>query len=242
MSIQFKIKNWKLALIALIFFILFTKLGFWQLSRAREKTILLDTFHTRMIHPPLSAKEMNITSDLRFYRATLSGTFDNQQILLLDNKTFRGQVGYEVYTPFKAMGLKSAILVDRGFIPLPNMRRDILPAILPMTGKIQISGLLNIPPNYVAYGKMNERSDKNLKRIEFIDLSLLAKQFGYPLYPYILTLDPKNPAAYAIEWQIITMGPERHIGYAIQWFAFALILLILFVALNCRKTSEDFRS
>ena len=30
-------------------------------------------------------------------------------------------------------------------------------------------------------------------------------------------------------------GPERHLAYAIQWFVFALVALIIFIALSLRR-------
>jgi cytochrome oxidase assembly protein ShyY1 len=33
-------------------------------------------------------------------------------------------------------------------------------------------------------------------------------------------------------------GPERHLGYAIQWFAFALITLVVFIALSLRRVPD----
>ena len=225
------IKNWKLALLTLFFFSLFIKLGFWQLSRAHQKEKLLQSFTKRGGKSPLTFKEMNSIKDLRFYRAKLTGQFDNLHTLLLDNKIFNGKVGYEVYTPFKAEGIETPILVDRGFIPLGKSRSE-LPGISSIIGRIEVSGMLNFPPTYVAFGKMNESQLSSPWRIEFINLPLLSQALHEPLFPYTLTLTPNHPAAFAIEWQIVTMGPERHRGYAIQWFAFALTLVVLFVALN----------
>lgn len=231
------LKNWKLAILALIFLCLFVSLGCWQLWRAQEKKILMKSFSERTLHEPFSAAAITKENDLRFYRIKLTGFFDNQHSLLLDNKIFHGKVGYEVYTPFYCKDLADPILVDRGFIPGSVSRRD-LPGINAIIGTVTITGMLNLPPRYVALGRINETQEINWPlRIEFVNLMEVAKLLNYPLYHYVLNLEAKDPAAYAIEWQIVTMGPEKHIGYAIQWFALALTLLILFVVLN-RNTSE----
>lgn len=231
-------KNWKLAVLALFFICLFTSLGFWQLSRAGQKRILLQSFAARGQQTPLTAAALNQTADWRFYRASLQGSYDNQHTLLLDNKIFNGQIGYEVYTPFKARGLAQPVLIDRGFIPLGKSRKE-LPVVQNFDGEIQVSGLLNLPPRYVAFGPINDGSISHWPmRVEFINLPELSKILGYSLAPYVINITPKEPSAYAVEWQIVTMGPEKHMGYAIQWFAFALTLLILFVALN-RNTNKD---
>lgn len=226
-----KIKNWKLAILAVLFIGFFSYLGCWQVSRAKEKKLLLQSFAERTQHAPLSAKDVNKKNDWRFYRVELTGNFDNKNTILLDNKIVNGKVGYEVYTPFRTNNLPF-ILVDRGFVPMTGATRNDLPEIKPVEGTVTILGMLNNPPTYVAFGAMNESSTLTPVRVEYINLNELAKISGYPFYSYVINIDPKNPAAYPIEWQIVTMGPERHMGYAVQWFALALTLLILFVALN----------
>ncbi len=227
-----KIKNGKLAILAFIFFCLFMGLGCWQLSRANQKKILLDSFAQRTARPPLTAQDLNQLSDRRFYQVQLQGMFDNEHTLLLDNKTFHGKVGYEVYTPFKAHGMRTPILVDRGFIPMGHTRK-ILPVISPIKARVTIIGMLNLPPAYVAWGQIQESAQATWPlRIEFINLTELSSLIGYALDPHVLSIAPNDAAAYLVEWKVLTMGPEKHRGYAVQWFALALTLLILSVALN----------
>ncbi len=234
-SISFRIANWKLALLALIGFALLMNLGFWQLSRAKEKKILLNSFAERTLQTPFLASDLTTPQDLRYYRTQLIGEFDNQHSYLLDNKIQDGVVGYEVYTPFVAHGLAKPILIDRGFIPMGQSRREI-PAVRDINGKVRLLGMLNTSPSYVALGAMNaDQTSSWPKRVEYIDLK---KLFGNDIYPYILMLHPGDPAAYKMQWSAITtMPPERHIGYAVQWFALATTLLILFVVLNCRRVN-----
>lgn len=225
-----RIANWKLALLALVFFCLFSWLGVWQLQRASQKSVLMKSFAARMAQEPLTVQDLAVPQ--RFSRLKLQGKFDAQHTFLLDNKTFHGQIGYEVYTPFKADGLETTILIDRGFIPL-HTNRAILPTLQTPAQTVTIIGMLNLPPSYVALGEMRESERTSWpQRIEYIHLDKIAKLLRTPLFPYIVTIAPNDPAAYAVEWKAVIMGPERHRGYALQWFALALTLLILFFALN----------
>ena len=231
----FKIKNWKLATLALIFIIFFMSLGIWQLMRAHEKKMLLAAYTLRTRQIPFLATDLKKNIDLRFHRVKLTGIFDNQHNLLLDNKIFKGRVGYEIYTPFYVTGFEKPLLVDRGFIPM-GKRRDIFPGINAIVGNVTITGMLNVPPTYVALGNMNDASSIAWPlRVEFINLSQLKKVLNYSLFNYVVTLSPNDPAAYAIEWQVVMMGPEKHLGYAFQWFAFAATLLIIYLAVNTKK-------
>jgi surfeit locus 1 family protein len=229
---QFRIKNWKLTLLAFIFICFFIGLGNWQLNRAHEKEHLLHAFQMRATSAPLNVKALYHQADLRFHQVTLHGHFDNTQTLLLDNKTQNGKVGYEIYVPFYADGLPQPILIDRGFIGGTGDRQQ-LPFIPPYEGRTTLTGMLNTPPKYVALGNMITSLPISWPlRVEYIQLAELATLFKKPIFPFIINIDPHHPAALSIEWQIVTMSPERHRGYAVQWFAFALTLLILSVVLN----------
>ncbi len=229
---RFKIKNYKLAALAFILIAFFTYLGCWQLSRAHDKQALLDSYALRTTHTPFSAHNLSAIQDWRFYRIQLSGTFDNDHTFLLDNKTYERRVGYEVYTPMHVNGFDTAILIDRGFVPLGVSRND-LPKIRAITGKVTLTAMLNFPPLYLSLGKIVDHT--HLKwplRVEYINLAELSNLLNYQLFPYVALMQPSDARAYPLSWQVVIMSPERHLGYAVQWFALALTLLILFVALN----------
>lgn len=234
-KMPFKIKNWKLTALACVFICLFIALGVWQLSRAQQKKLLIQSFSQRTQFAPLKAQDLHLPQDQRFYRITLEGYFDNPHTLLLDNKIFHGKVGYEVFTPFKAKGINQAILIDRGFIPIVRNRNEV-PKIQSIQGNQFITGMLNLTPTYVALGEITESSQTHFPlKVEYLNLDELKPLLGYSLFPYLVSLAPDDERAYAIEWQIVTMSPEKHMGYAVQWFALAITLLILSVALNREK-------
>lgn len=233
---SFKIKNWKLAILGMMGVAFLASLGVWQLSRAEQKKKLLASYAMHTAQVPLTANQLNPIDDIRFHKATINGHFDNAHTLLLDNKIFHEQHGYEVYTPFWVEGWTHPILVDRGFIAVID--RDKLPLIRDISGKVSIMGMLNLPPRYFALGTITESAQLSWPlRVEYVNLSELKPLFPYSsaFFPYVLTLDPHNKLAYPTEWEIVTIGPERHLGYAVQWFALAFTLLILSVGLNLER-------
>lgn len=228
-----KLKNWKLFILGLIFVGIFTNLGMWQLNRAREKEALLKSFAERSAHQPLSAQDLKNPSDYRYYRAELTGKFDNKHLFFLDNKTHAGKIGYEIYSLFIANELAQPILIDRGFTPILTSR-EVLPPIPPIKDTVTITGMLNLPPKLVTLGKINDSPVITWPlRIEYVHLNEMAALTNNPsFFPYVLTIDAKSPYAFATEAALFPMPPERHRGYAVQWFALALTLLILSVVLN----------
>lgn len=225
-----KIKNWKLAFLALISITFLTSLGFWQIKRGLEKKSLIASYRERAEHKPLFAKDIQPNQDLRFYAIHLTGEFDHQHTFLLDNKTFKGQAGYEIYTPFKADHLSKPILIDRGWLPI-GANREQLPTVQTPIGQTTVSGTLNLPPRYVAFGSIYETPMKWPLRIEFVNIAELAAVLNYPLQPYVVQLNTPDAG-------VVLMTPERHWGYAVQWFALAITLLILFAVLNCKKNES----
>ena len=235
-----RIKSPWLAVLSLIFIIIFISLGFWQLSRANTKAEMLYSFQQRTQLPPASAAEISgIIKDWRYYQVKLEGTFDDAHSILLDNKIFNSRVGYEVYTPFTAKGMSQIILVDRGFVPM-GANRATLPAI-PKTasGVVTIHGMLNNPPLYQAFGGMSDNGKIQWPlRVEYISLPQIFKALDInSFYPYIVSLGPASPGALQVKWQVTTVDPAKNKGYAVQWFALALTLLIISVALN-RTTNK----
>lgn len=228
-----KPQNWKLALLSLIFISLFTGLGFWQLSRGREKQQIISEFQNRTKQPAYTATDLSNVRDWRFYTIELKGKFDNSHTILLDNKIFNGKIGYEVYTPFKAQKFDTPILIDRGFIPL-GVSRNALPAVPKATGdSVTVNGMLNLPPRYLSYGQMVESSKIQWPlRVEYINLGEISKLLNETLFPYIVTLDPGSKNALQVKWQVVVGEPNKHTGYAVQWFALAATLLIISVVLN----------
>jgi surfeit locus 1 family protein len=63
---------------------------------------------------------------------------------------------------------------------------------------------------------------------------------GRDVEPRIVLLDAGLPDGYERKWRpSLGFGPERHLGYALQWFAFAIVAIVLFIALNLRPQPPD---
>ena len=128
-----------LSLVLLPLLILFTRLGFWQLQRMHEKQDLIHRFE----HAPEMSLPEAIASGSLFARVHVSGRYKLAWHLLLDNKILNGRAGVHVMSLFQPdHGLP--ILVNRGWLPLPEDRRK-LPEIPTPSGQVSISGILSKP-------------------------------------------------------------------------------------------------
>jgi rRNA large subunit m3Psi methyltransferase RlmH len=76
--------------------------------------------------------------------------------------------------------------------------------------------------------------------LEQLDTKLLSQILQKKVYPFIMRLDKQEAHGFVREWAIVSMPPQRHLAYALQWFAMALVILIIFVALNLKKKNEEY--
>jgi len=103
-------------------------LGLWQLDRAEYKEKLEQMIAERVQLAPVDLGLIpNDPQQQQYLPVALNGTYDLSRHLLLDNRVFNRQVGYNVYTPLQ-LGNNRAILVDRGWLAL-GRDRQTLPSI-----------------------------------------------------------------------------------------------------------------
>jgi len=173
-------------------------------------------------------------SDIEFQKIIIRGHYDTGRTLLLDNQLHRGKAGYHVITPFILNGGEKIVLVNRGWVTLGNSREQ-LPSIERPAVDGSIRGIANTPDT--ASFRMGEISlgDKWPQVIPFLDIEAMQAQYNNRLLPIIIWLDPEQAGYYQRVWNPVWLSPEKSRAYAWQWFAFAAILLGLFIGLNLRS-------
>lgn len=211
-------------------------LGIWQLHRADYKKTLLADYQMRGHAAILSAEDLSKTPEqLQYYRVELSGHFDNQHSILLDNKMHAKQVGYQVLTPLIVDGSSKIILINRGWIPRRMDRQ--LPEISAVNGKQTLISTVWIPQKGFL---LQAEQAANLHwpyLAQTIDLNYFSQLLERPLYPFVLLLAPDMPNGFVREWNLVTVSPQKNYGYAFQWFALAAALLVIFIVVNVRRVN-----
>ena len=214
----------------LVLFVVLIKLGFWQLNSAVVKQQSMDAREQAM---SVAVAKLPHASDISNYhgqRVSMSGRFDFEQMLLLDNKILNGQVGYHVLIPFYPNTDRSAdmVLVDAGWVAAGS-RRERLPTLTQWQGIDQVSG-------FIYQSELNPfiHNIERSKPISFplvisqFDIDEMATLFDVVSYPAMIRLDPASEWGYEKQWLWQNrMTPEKHRGYAVQWFALAATLLLL---------------
>jgi surfeit locus 1 family protein len=177
-------------------------------------------------------------ADVRlFQRVSLEGHLDPGHQFLLDNRTARGNAGYEVLTPLMRAGDGPALLVDRGWVPFTGSREHLPDVSFAAPGGLQLTGrVANLPSAGLASGRAPpDPSTRWPKVTSYPTMPELERALGKPLEPRILLLDPQEPLGFVREWQPPGLPPLRYLSYAIQWWCFAGLAVVIWAVVSTRR-------
>jgi cytochrome oxidase assembly protein ShyY1 len=197
------------------------RLGLWQWhkGRAREAERAAFARGTDQVLPLGAASSAAFAP---FQRISARGRLDGAHQFLLDNRSLRGNPGYEVLTPLLRAGAP-ALLVDRGWVPFTGSRAHLPEVAIAVDAEVTLSGrLAPLPAAGLALGH-SPPAGAWPKVTAFPGMAELAAALGAPLEERILLLDASAPYGYAREWQPPGLAPLRHFAYAINWWVFALM-------------------
>jgi surfeit locus 1 family protein len=233
----------QISLPGIIFFIgvlvLLLSLGFWQVTRAKQKQALIEQQQHSM-----SADRLSMNTDtpddlalLNYREVTVTGHYDKNHQFLIDNQHVNGKVGYFVLTPLIIAGGAKAVLVNRGWVPL-NPDRSVLPALPIQSTAVTIKGRIHRFPSVgVKLAGAETPTTSWPAVVQVVETPVLAKIIGHSLFSFQIELDPQMPEGFLRVWHTaLVMTPEKHIAYAVQWFGLAFTFAVLFFWFNYKKT------
>ena len=136
---------WPSVAFALVFPILLS-LGYWQMSRAADKHELVEQRAATEIVAPIEIGSVTrLTVDDRYRPAVVRGHYVAEQQWLLDNRVYRGQPGYHVFTPFVIEGEQApSLLINRGWVAVGETRA-YLPLLPVPEQTVNLRGRLDSP-------------------------------------------------------------------------------------------------
>jgi len=219
----------------------FVSLGNWQLGRAREKQALADSFAAGS-RDTVDANGLGFADLPRYQQVRLRGSYDTARQILLDNMpSSAGRPGYRVLTPLERADGRGWVLVDRGWVPL-GPTREQLPDVAVSSLEREITGVLDgLPVPGLRVGPAVAPGASGWPRVMLFPTEAdVESALATDVESRIVLLDPAAPDGFERTWRpSLGFGPERHLGYAIQWFAFALVAVVMLVAINLRRVLPD---
>jgi surfeit locus 1 family protein len=215
-------------------------LGSWQLERASWKQALVDAHAGRAQQPAVSLTTLGTDfSDTQYRTVLVSGRYDLDHQLLLDNRIHQGYAGYEVLTPLR-MDNGSRILVNRGWV-LASPDRSVLPDIPAPDGRVRISATVKLPPEKIFRLDEVEEADHGWPRVvQQIEMQQLEHYLGYEVLPVLLLLDKDDAHGFVRAWKpVYGVTPDKHRAYAMQWYTLALVLVLIYIGVNTKRDSQN---
>lgn len=191
--------------------------------------------HTETVKARLPFKELN---DWRYKKISVTGVYDNNKQMLLDNQVRDGVTGYNVLTPMavEQNGKTYWILVDRGWLPQSLHRQQLPNTDIEVVQSETVLGSVYVPyADAYSLGGIADGEDNGWpRRIQFVDYQLLSDRLGVELQAFTLRLDADQKHGYRRDWAEYSMSAHKHYGYAFQWFAMAAAVFVLWL-LYCIK-------
>lgn len=226
--------------------------GFWQLQRLDDKRTYKALVEARQEEPAADVATV-LRADAEvddpavagvLYRSvTATGTYQDDDTVVVENRTFNGASGAWVLTPLRLPD-DTAVLVNRGFIGFDQEGAIVPPPAPP--GAVAVEGLLFPSQERGRFGP-TDPEDGDLEVLARVDLERLEAQVDYDLRPAYVQLVESRPgeaeAATAGTPALVPLGPPEpeegpHLSYAVQWFIFTTIAAGGYVLL-LRRVARD---
>lgn len=223
--------RWLVLLAAVAGIAVTARLGVWQLDRAAQKIALQASLDSRRTQPALPAAALAATAaDAEAQRdreIVVEGRWLAAHTVYLDNRQMNGRPGFYVVTPLLLTD-GSAVVVQRGWEPRNFEDRTAVVAPPTPADIVRVAGHIAPPPArlYDFGGADSGAIRQNL------DLGVFAAEVGHPLRPLSLVQEdgPLAPSDGLLrQWPRPAANVQMHYGYAFQWFAFAALILGLYV-------------
>ncbi len=205
------------------------RLGFWQLSRLREKQALNASLRSALARPLVRVTDPATDAEVvRGRRVEIAGSYDERRQILLSGRANAGSPGVSVVTPLVFADGRHAVLVERGWLFSDDAARAH-PERYPEPGARTVIGVAE--PLIAGRGGpalMAVRSDSAaLWSGRWLDRDTLAARLPYALAGfYVKQLPGADLPALPVRREPLPYDEAMHLGYAIQWFLFATILSV----------------
>ena len=216
-------------------------LGFWQLDRAEQKSVIVGHLTSRADNEaiPIEQLDTNLTNaDLRFRKVLFKGRFLENRDFFVDNQVVDGGVGYQVFTPFKLDNDAGFLLIARGWVGVGESR-DILPRVDTSLLELTLEGRLNIPPQKPPL--WNDKYPVSNGAVwQYLPMAEVEEVLEVKLFPLVveLAVNTDDGSTLLRKWpEVNDEWVAKHQGYAFQWFTMALALFIASLVLLFKSRS-----
>lgn len=224
----FRERYWaRAAVLVVLLSVVFVLLGRWQLHRHEAKVERRDRVAANYGAQPvpladvLASPGTPLPAAAQWRSVRVTGTYDTARTLLVRNRPFEGQYGYEVLVPLR-LADGGVLAVDRGWIDFGQSATRLPPVPAAPSGQVDV--VVRLRPYEPADGPYEVPGQ--LRRIAADEVA--AKVPG-PLYRGYGVLASERPrpadAPRLLPRPDTDLGP--HLAYTYNWWGFAVAAYVL---------------
>jgi surfeit locus 1 family protein len=213
--------------------LLCARLGVWQATRLKERRAANTVALAARAAPPVGLdRETSGDSSLIERHVSAVGHYDHAYDVVLRGRAYQGAPGVEIVSPLVFQGGRSAILVNRGFVPTPDAV-TVETDSLREPGEIRVEGIALAVPS--GKGAPLERAGRTTWGQ--LDWNVLGTRMPYTIAPvYIRQLPDSSLRRFPRRLEPPPIDDGPHLSYAIQWFAFAIMAVVFGVVVFRQKS------
>jgi len=228
--------------LCVVFTVLFSGLGLWQVQRRAWKLDLIAQVERRIHAAPAPAPgparwaNLSQASD-GYRRVRLTGVYDHSRETLVQAVTYLGP-GFWVMTPLRT-DAGFTVLVNRGFTSLDRKRAETRRAGQ-TPGHVTVFGLLRISEPHGGFLRRNQPGEGRWYSRDVTEIAR-AKAVANAA-PYFVDADSTpNPGGWPRGGLTAVRFPNSHLIYALTWFGLALLTggAAVYVMADTRRSRSE---
>ena len=206
-------------------------LGTWQVQRLEWKNDLIARFESRATAAPIDLPEAPVGADMEFRRLALTGSFDHTQEVFMTGRTYEGNAGFHIVTPFTLTDGR-VVLVNRGWVSESYRDQSKRPFTL-TEGQTTIPAIVRFPGKKGYFVPENEPENGFWFTLvpEQIVAHLGLDGVAETTF-YAATVRTSDKIELPIAARTKTNLRNSHLGYAITWYGIACALIGVYLAFH----------
>lgn len=204
------------------------RLGTWQVQRLQERRAANAIALAARAAAPVRLDALTTGDSSLIERHVLAtGRYDHAHDVVLRGRAYQGAPGVEIVTPLVIEGGRTAVLVNRGFVPAPDAA-SVQTGLLHEPGLVTVKGLAMALPS----GKGAPLERPRGTTWARLDLEALGDRMPYSLAPIYIRQEPDTALPrFPRRLDPIAINDGPHLSYAIQWFSFAVMAVVFGIVL-----------
>ena len=235
LSIKFRPIFWP-TLFTTISLLILISLGTWQVYRLIWKNSLISNYLYKFNNEIIKYdKSFSFNDEFEYRRINIKGRFINEKEILIIGKTFEGNVGFHLITPFITKEEK-LLLINRGWISEKLKLRSSRSFSL-IEEDIVIDGIIRRPQKKGYFVPENDPIGNfwfTIKPYQ-IEKALKLESFDLEKKFYVDVIRDKGKLKLPIGVSGSPNFRNQHLTYAFTWYSLAITLIIVYFVFHFKE-------